>query len=229
MYVSFTLKIMHSNGQMPYSTLWRYFLAFLHFRYTASRRPAPQHRPTSQVQRVQTGPETLQRSGQDREQGKKLSRKRLPLQPAATLPRSWWQTGPAGYRAGSEEPAFSHVKLLHRSSSFRLVRSTTAFLTSSLNWLSFASTDGRSLRSAFLTFFWVYSVECRRQGVRIAGLEEDQVLGWGAAAVLFHRIVHAVLPGDLLKLLDGGVVDLDVGNALVLADQLLHRLLALGE
>ena len=48
------------------------------------------------------------------------------------------------------------VKLLfhlHRSSSFRLFRSTTAFLISALKWLSLASTDGRSLRSAFLTFF----------------------------------------------------------------------------
>ena len=29
----------------PYSMPWRYFLAFLPFRYTASRIPAPQHRP----------------------------------------------------------------------------------------------------------------------------------------------------------------------------------------
>ena len=66
------------------------------------------------------------------------------------------------------------------------------------------------------------------QGIRVPTLEKDQVLGWGAAAVLLHRIVHAVFPGDLLKLLDGGVGDLDVGNPLVLTNQLFHRLLALG-
>ena len=51
--------------------------------------------------------------------------------------------------------------LFHRSSSFRLVRSTTAFFTSSLNCFSFARTDGRSAAcafSAFLTFLPVYSV-----------------------------------------------------------------------
>ena len=69
--------------------------------------------------------------------------------------------------------------------------------------------------------------ECRRQGVGIAGLEENQVLGRRGAAVLFHRIVHAVLAGDALKITDGRVVDLDVGDALVLPDELLHRLLAL--
>ena len=45
-----------SNGSMsfcvpqraePYSMPWRYFLAFLPFRYTASRKPAPQHTPIS--------------------------------------------------------------------------------------------------------------------------------------------------------------------------------------
>src|SRR5699024_6910934 len=49
--------------------------------------------------------------------GKEISRKHLPPQPAATLPRSWWRTGPAGYRAGSEEPAFSHSA----ASSFQLL------------------------------------------------------------------------------------------------------------
>ena len=31
----------------PYSMLWRYFLAFLPFRYTASRSAAPQQSPTA--------------------------------------------------------------------------------------------------------------------------------------------------------------------------------------
>src|SRR5699024_8493740 len=66
------------------------------------------------------------------------------------------------------------------------------------------------------------------QGVGVAGLEENQVLGRGGAAVLFHRIVHAVLAGDALKVPDRRIVDLDVGDALVLPDELLHRLLALG-
>src|SRR5699024_4689402 len=66
------------------------------------------------------------------------------------------------------------------------------------------------------------------QGVGVAGVEENQVLGRGGAAVLFHRIVHAVLAGDALKVPDRRVVDLDVGDALVLPDELLHRLLALG-
>ena len=99
--------------------------------------------------------------------------------------------------------------------------------TSSLNWLETASTDGRSVLRLPDLFPGVLG-KSSGQGIRVPTLEKDQVLGWGAAAVLLHRIVHAVFPRDLLKLLDGGVGDLDVGNALILADQLFHRLLAVG-
>ena len=39
----------------PYSMPWRYFLAFLPFRYTASRIPAPQHRPMNKSNRCRLG------------------------------------------------------------------------------------------------------------------------------------------------------------------------------
>ena len=85
-----------------------------------------------------------------------------------------------GVRTGRQPPGFAQVGgeeadqdirqvqqkelldvqlLFHRSSSLRLFRSTTACFTSSLNWLNFASTDGCSDFSAFLTFLPVYSVK----------------------------------------------------------------------
>ncbi len=47
-----------------------------------------------------------------------------------------------------------------------------------------------------------------------------------SAAVLFHRVVHAVFPGDFIKLPDGRVGDLDVGNALVYVSVLVLGLLS---
>src|SRR5699024_9786325 len=102
-----------------------------------------------------------------------------------------------GIRAGRQPPGFPqiggkqaqqevgqvqqhqlfHIQLLHRSSSFRLFRSTTAFLISALKWLSFASTDGRSLRSAFLTFFWVYSEKAAVRASASWALKKIRYLG----------------------------------------------------
>ena len=58
--------------------------------------------------------------------------------------------------------------------------------------------------------------------------EKDQVFGRGAAAVFLHRIVHPIFPGDLLKFLDGGVCDLDIGDPLILTNELLDGLFAVG-
>ena len=85
---------------------------------------------------------------------------------------------------------------------------------------------GRAFR--FLRLFHLFAGVFGKgsgQRIRIPPFEENQVLGRRAAAVFFHGIIHAVLPGNLLKLPDGGIGDLDVGYALVLADQLLHGLL----
>ena len=148
--------------------------------------------------------------------------------PAARLRPGWWANRPQQEIGQVQQHQLFQIQLLHRSSSFRRLRSTTVFLSSSLNWASFSSTDGRSLRSAFLTFFWVYSENAAVRASASRAFKENQVLGRRGAAVLFHRIVHAVLAGDALKVLDGRVVDLDVGDALVLPDELLHGLLALG-
>ena len=78
--------------------------------------------------------------------------------------RSYWELGDI-------------LLLFHRSSSFRLVRSTTAFLTSSLNWFSFASTDGRSVFSAFLTFLPVYSVKAAVSASASRPLKKIRYLG----------------------------------------------------
>ena len=88
---------------------------------------------------------------------------------------------------------------------------------------------GRALcfRCLFDLFVGVLCKSCC-QSICITAFEKNQVLWWRTAAVLFHRIVHAVFPGDLLKLLDGGIGDLDIGNALVLTNELLDRLLTLG-
>ena len=40
---------------------WRYFLAFLPFRYTASRKPAPQHKPTSKSSGCRLGSRVCKR------------------------------------------------------------------------------------------------------------------------------------------------------------------------
>ena len=118
--------------------------------------------------------------------------------------------------------------LFHRSSSFRLVRSTTACFDQLFELVQLCQ-HRRTL--CFLCFFDLFAGVLGKsccQRIRITTFEKDQVLGWGAAAVLLHRIVHAVFPGDLLKLLDGGIGDLDIGNALVLTNELLDRLLTMG-
>ena len=56
----------------------------------------------------------------------------------------------------------------------------------------------------------------------------ELVLGRGAAAVFLHRIVHSIFSGNLLKFLDGGVCDLDIGDPLILTDELLDGLFAVG-
>src|SRR5699024_4598699 len=78
-----------------------------------------------------------------------------------------------------------YIHLLHRSSSFRRLRSTTVFLSSSLNWASFSSTDGRSLRSAFLTFFWVYSENAAVRASASRALKKIRYLGGDALRSFF--------------------------------------------
>ena len=184
-------------------------------------------KPHQKIQRVQAGPPAPQRHRQGGEEREHLSRGIR----AGRQPPRFAQVG--GKQAQQEvgqvqQHQLFHIHLLHRSSSFRRLRSTTVFLSSSLNWASFSSTGGRSLRSAFLTLFLGVFRKSSGQRVGVPALEEDQVLGRRSAAVLFHRIVHAVLAGDTLKVPDGRVVDLNVGNALVLPDELLYRLFALG-
>ena len=136
--------------------------------------------------------------------------------PAARLPQVGCEQAQQEVGQVQQNQLFD-IQLLHRSSSFRRLRSTTVFLSSSLNWASFASTEGRSLRSAFLTFFWVYSEKAAVSASASRPLKKIRYLGGEALRSLFHRIVHAVLAGDALKILDGRVVDLDVGDALVSA------------
>ena len=40
--------------------------------------------------------------------------------------------------------------------------------------------------------------------------------------VFLHRIVHTIFPGDLLKLLDRWVCDLNIGDPLILTNDLLR-------
>ena len=68
--------------------------------------------------------------------------------------------------AYSDDELNSILKEIGRDNSNKIQRykglgemDATAFLTISLNWSSFASTDGRSVFVAFLTFLLVYSVK----------------------------------------------------------------------
>ena len=131
------------------------FLGVFAFRYTASRSAAPQQSPTA------------------RSSGCRLATS-SPAPPAAwRKTKASWPKRPRRRQdarlpqVGGEQPQqdigqvqkdqLFHIQLLHRSGSFLWARSTTALFTSSLNCASFSSTDGRSLRLAFLTFFCVYS------------------------------------------------------------------------
>ena len=128
------------------------FLGVLGFQIHRQPQASAAAQAHSQVQRVQTGPETLQCSGQDREQGKKFLGSICPHSQPPRFPEVGGEQAQQDIGQVQKNQLF-HIQLLHRSSSFRLFRSTTAFLISALKWLSLASTDGRSLRSAFLTFF----------------------------------------------------------------------------
>lgn len=68
----------------------------------------------------------------------------------------------------------------------------------------------------------------RCEGIRVPRLEEHHVLGRREGLVLFYSVVHAVFPCHTVKILDVFIADLDVGNALILTDKLLDRLLAGG-
>lgn len=78
---------------------------------------------------------------------------------------------------------------------------------------------------------------CRIAGIFLKGccecicvprLEEHHVLGRREGLVLFYGVVHAVFPRHTVKILDVFIADLDIGNALILTDKLLDRLLAGG-
>lgn len=70
----------------------------------------------------------------------------------------------------------------------------------------------------------MYSVNAAVKASASPAFEKDQVLVF-LAFDLLHREINAILASDLLKLLDGGIVDLDVAHTLILTDQLLHSLL----
>ena len=80
--------------------------------------------------------------------------------------------------------------------------------------------------SGLLDLFAGVLSKCSGQRIGVTALEKDQVLGWGAAAVFLHRIVHTIFPGDLLKFLDGRVCDLNIGDPLILTNELLDGLFA---
>jgi len=88
---------------------------------------------------------------------------------------------------------------------------------------------GRALcfRCLFDLFVGVLG-KCSGQRIGVTAFEKDQVLGWGATAVFLHRIVHTIFPGDLLKLLDRWVCDLNIGDPLILTNDLLDGLFAVG-
>ena len=67
----------------------------------------------------------------------------------------------------------------------RRLRSTTVFLSSSLNWASFASTEGRSVFSAFLTFLPVYSVKAAVRASASRALKKIRYLGGEALRSFF--------------------------------------------
>ena len=69
-------------------------------------------------------------------------------------------------------------------------------------------------------------VECRRHGIRISGLKEHQVLRWKYGFILGDCIIDTVFPGILFKALQVCFGNVDIGDALILTDQLLNGLLA---
>ena len=135
--------------------------------------------PHQQVQRVQAGPPAGQRHRQRGEERKHFCRSVR----THGHPPSFTEVGceqPHQDIGHIQQKELFDVKLLfhlHRSSSFRLFRSTTACFTSSLNWLSFASTDGRSVFCAFLTFLPVYSVKAAVRASASRPLKKIRYLG----------------------------------------------------
>src|SRR5699024_3372614 len=132
--------------------------------------------PHGQVQRVQAGPPAAQSYRQCGEKRKHLGRNVC----AGGKPPGFPQVG--GKQAQQDigqvqQDQLFHIQLLHRSGSFLWARSTTALFTSSLNCASFSSTDGRSLRSAFLTFFWVYSEKAAVSASASRPLKKIRYLG----------------------------------------------------
>ena len=71
-------------------------------------------------------------------------------------------------------------------------------------------------------------IECRRHGIRVSGLKEHQVLRWKYGFILGDCIIDTVFPGILFKALQVCFGNVDIGDALILADQLLDGLLAGG-
>lgn len=64
------------------------------------------------------------------------------------------------------------------------------------------------------------------QRICISRLEEDKVFRFIAASIFLQGIVHTVLSGESFKILDVLIGDLDIGDTLILTDQLLDGLLA---
>lgn len=71
-------------------------------------------------------------------------------------------------------------------------------------------------------------VECRCHGIRISGLKEHQVLRWKYGFILGDCIIDTVFSGILFKALQVCFGDVDIGYALILANQFLNSLLAGG-
>ena len=68
----------------------------------------------------------------------------------------------------------------------------------------------------------------RSQSIRVPRLEKDEVLGNFTGLVLLDGIIHTVFSRYTIKALDVAFRDFNVGYALILPDELLYRLLAMG-
>ena len=104
--------------------------AFQIYRQPQTTTAADSHQ---QVQRVQAGPPACQRHRQDRNQGERLLRSVRALRHPPCFPEVGGKQAHQDIGQVQNQELFDVKLLFHRSSSFRLVRSTTAFLTSSLN------------------------------------------------------------------------------------------------
>ena len=105
------------------------------FTFQVHRQPKPTAAADAhqQIQRVQAGPPAGQRRRQRGEEREHFSRSVCALCHAPRLTEVGGKQPQQDIRQIQNQELFDVQRLFHRSSSFRLVRSTTAFLTSSLN------------------------------------------------------------------------------------------------